>query len=79
MKQVRFVFGEQMLSLFSVEGKEGSKQVDLRIFTSPTAGKRLVVRDKICVITVDKIICQRVRNIGNGKSKELITALLNRI
>jgi hypothetical protein len=79
MTLVRFVFGVQMLSLFSMGGsKEGQTKRNF-VVTSPTAGRRFVVRDNICVITVDKIICQRVRNIGNGKLNELMTALLNNI
>jgi hypothetical protein len=44
-----------------------------------TPGKSSVVLLRICVSVVDTIICQVVRKIGKGNSKDDKTALLNKI
>lgn len=51
----------------------------IRRITSFTPGSISVVLDNICVNTVAINMCHVVINIGNGKSIEERTALLNRI
>lgn len=49
------------------------------INTSFTPGSMFVVLERTCVKTVARNICHVVMNIGNGKSIDDNTALLNRI